>query len=88
MTDDRHTDLEWRCACIEARYDKHLADTHRPDNKREFIRYVLQYEHIVPSLSRPKYPPEPKNSPGMMIYEHIQHKKGGGASAPRRSDYE
>lgn len=53
-----------------AHYEKHLADTRRPDTRRTLIRYLLEYTARMP-LRQPVFPPEPKISPGLLIYRHL-----------------
>lgn len=53
-----------------AHYEKHLADTRRPDTRRNLIRYMFEYTARVP-LRTPVFPPEPRISPGLLIYQHL-----------------
>jgi len=73
MTHNEPNQLEHRVEDLLGHYEKHLADTRREHSAHEFARYAIEYCARVP-LKRPTYPPQPHNSPGMMIYQQREKK--------------
>lgn len=68
VRDNRYDTLQWRVGQLEARYQVYLREHKLTDTGYNRFAYVLQHEHIMPSLPPPTYPPANKKEMGLLLF--------------------